>query len=129
MQRRWKWLALATSRSLSTAIKSPLASARNPGNLVLNLFDAVGWEMFDLLQRLQYFDDLFKSTVHVCNGAIDMGPYRHLFGGFLIKAGPLGFVICGTCVFRVLDPRRLSSQMRLNFLLTIPISAHARHLR
>src|SRR4029077_9475768 len=64
----------------------------NPGNLVLNPFDAVRWEMFNLLQRLEYFDDVFKSAVHVSNGPIDVGPYRHLFGGFLIgvKAAALG---------------------------------------
>ena len=56
----------------------------NLGNLVLNPFDAVRWEMFNSLQRLQYFDDVFKPAIQVSHAPVDMGPYRHLFGRFLI---------------------------------------------
>src|SRR5690242_14740127 len=63
----------------------------NPANQVLHSAQAVTLEIVDLQQGLQPLDGFFKSAVHVSNGLVDMGPYRHLFGGFWIgvKVGAL----------------------------------------
>jgi hypothetical protein len=58
----------------------------NAGNQVMHGGHAIRREEADSSNGLQVSCDLFKSVIQFSNGPVNVGFYRHEFGGFIVRA-------------------------------------------
>ena len=67
----------------------PVGPCSNAANQVMHGGHAVRVEEADSSKGLQVLDDLLKSAIQFGNGPVDMGLYRHEFGGLRVGAAAL----------------------------------------